>query len=1122
MAVDTIIHQTGLRQLEADYVQKSELTSLGADPAGSSCVYVAVGQKRSSVAQLTKKLTEANAMPWSVIVAATASDAAPLQFLAPYAGCTIAEFFRDIGEQTVIVYDDLSKQAVAYRQMSVCSVSLDFSLRVVTRLLTPRAIIPTETSKLDQTFAATKAKVVGLGRTNYSDGKTARTVHSRETFLVLACLRVGFNKQYPQFLNWDLRDQVRLRLWLERRRPQHGPSCSSSKLRSVRLQTFTLTGNYCAGQVRSYTVWQDLTPENEIPPQTSKATFKTLPATSVKHGSYHFNDCLWNLIRSNQGSGEVMKTTENQPVESVTKINIFKSQFAPATAGQTYDLKTLVEQTLDRKAGKYVGIYKIMTRVETLRMAYEKIKSKPGNLRGDTQKETLDGIDNKWFETASEQLRAGTYNFKASRRLMIPKPGKPGQKRPLTIVSPKDKIVQEAVRMVLDLIFEPKFSDNSHGFRANRGTHTALKTIKNTWKAPSWWLEFDIAKCYDTISRKRLISILKETIIDQGLWNCLNKMFNAKIINLDLGGPDNKTGLPQGSVLSPLLMNIYLDKLDQFLQKTKTRIEQGTRKRRSPNSEYRRRLRVSAGEARNLSQTELQKLKNQKLKAVQKEGLTYANYKDPDYRRLYFVRYADDFLLALSGPKNLASEIFKEVSTFLRSDLHLEISREKSRIGHVTDNPANFAGMRLFGVSARNLNKRSKKRHQAMSKYRRRLVKLARDSRNRFTKDLTRIGRKALKIAVQKILDSRKTKKTNDRSLVISQMQRLVEQSARKVLASPTEISRLTSSLSKGDILTNQAVISQLPKDLVDQFNQLQETLNQLTKTDKLKRAEKPTTLETTSERVEQRQPLRIQIHAPLQKMRDQLVQRGIITEKGKPKAVGVLTTQEDVHIIRYFGFVANGWLSYYRCCDNLHVVKSFVDYHMRWSCLHTLAAKHRATIQKTIFKYSKDLIVRRRDDKTTHTEKGTPLKYFPSTDYIRSLQKTFLGSASSADYLKTLWLKTQRSPLQGENCCVKGCETTEIEMHHERKLWRDPKAETSRFTIRNVKGGKMAGIKAIMASINRKQIALCKKHHQDLHAGRLDASALDLDRISHLKPETKQKIRNSLGGSGDRAGPPV
>src|SRR5690606_25148353 len=81
--------------------------------------YVAVGQKRSSVAQVMKTLEEYGALDYTIVVAATASDPAPMQFLAPYAGCAMGEFFRDNGMHAVIIYDDLSKQAVAYRQMSL-------------------------------------------------------------------------------------------------------------------------------------------------------------------------------------------------------------------------------------------------------------------------------------------------------------------------------------------------------------------------------------------------------------------------------------------------------------------------------------------------------------------------------------------------------------------------------------------------------------------------------------------------------------------------------------------------------------------------------------------------------------------------------------------------------------------------------------------------------------------------------------------------------------------------------------------------------------------------------------------------------------------------------------------
>lgn len=83
------------------------------------CVYVAVGQKRSTVMQILTTLEKENAMDYSVVVAATASDAASLQFLAPYSGCAIGEYFRDTGRHALVIYDDLSKQAVSYRQMSL-------------------------------------------------------------------------------------------------------------------------------------------------------------------------------------------------------------------------------------------------------------------------------------------------------------------------------------------------------------------------------------------------------------------------------------------------------------------------------------------------------------------------------------------------------------------------------------------------------------------------------------------------------------------------------------------------------------------------------------------------------------------------------------------------------------------------------------------------------------------------------------------------------------------------------------------------------------------------------------------------------------------------------------------
>ena len=106
IAIDTIINQ-------------KEINKSDDESKKLYCIYVAIGQKRSTVAQIVKTLEESGALEYTIVVAATASDPAPLQFLAPYIGCTMGEYFRDNGMHGLIVYDDLSKQAVAYRQMSL-------------------------------------------------------------------------------------------------------------------------------------------------------------------------------------------------------------------------------------------------------------------------------------------------------------------------------------------------------------------------------------------------------------------------------------------------------------------------------------------------------------------------------------------------------------------------------------------------------------------------------------------------------------------------------------------------------------------------------------------------------------------------------------------------------------------------------------------------------------------------------------------------------------------------------------------------------------------------------------------------------------------------------------------
>lgn len=123
------------------------------------------------------------------------------------------------------------------------------------------------------------------------------------------------------------------------------------------------------------------------------------------------------------------------------------------------------------------------------------------------------------------------FDMKASHRVIIPKPGKDG-KRPLTVASPRVKIIQEAIRMVLDLIYEPILSDISHRFR--HGLPRALRNIKTHFYIPSWWIDFGIRKCFNTINIHTLHSIMKETIQDRRLTGLRQSKVQAKVFHVEL------------------------------------------------------------------------------------------------------------------------------------------------------------------------------------------------------------------------------------------------------------------------------------------------------------------------------------------------------------------------------------------------------------------------------------------------------------------------------------------------------------------------------------------------------------------------------------------------------------
>ncbi len=318
-------------------------------------------------------------------------------------------------------------------------------------------------------------------------------------------------------------------------------------------------------------------------------------------------------------------------------------------------------------------------------LAYSRIYKNDGALTQGVTKETADGMSRKKIETIIEQLRYERFRWTPVRRVEIPK--KNGKKRPLGIPTWTDKLVQEVIRLILEAFYEPQFSNSSHGFRPERGCHSALTTIDRTWQGTKWFLEGDIRGCFDHIDHDVLMEILREKIKDNRFLRLIENLLKAGYCE-EWSYRPTLSGTPQGGIVSPMLSNIYLDQLDQFVEQTLIP-EQARGQRRAENKEYAKLQKLAwyhrkAGHEQRAHELELHY-----------QHMPSKDVTDPQYRRLSYLRYADDFLLAFIGPIAEAQAIKEKLSIFLKERLKLDLSEEKTLITHAQTETAKFLGYEI-------------------------------------------------------------------------------------------------------------------------------------------------------------------------------------------------------------------------------------------------------------------------------------------------------------------------------------------------------------------------------------------------------------------------------------------
>ena len=330
-------------------------------------------------------------------------------------------------------------------------------------------------------------------------------------------------------------------------------------------------------------------------------------------------------------------------------------------------------------------LYRQLFNPQLYLLAYGRLYSNQGAMTAGVDAETADDMSLEKIGRIIDALRHERYRFKPVKRIYIPK--RNGKRRPLGMPSWSDKLVGEVLRLLLEAYYEPQFSDRSHGFRPGRGCHSALRDVAVGWTGTTWFIEGDIAQCFDRLDHQVMLDTLGEKIHDNRLLRLVRNMLQAGYLK-DWIWNATLSGAPQGGVVSPILSNIYLHRLDSFVETVLLpEYTRGARRRHNP-AYYR--VHGALARARKRGDRAAVRALRKQLRSLPTQDPC-----DPDYRRLRYLRYADDTLLGFAGPKAEAEQIKTRLAQFVRDDLKLELSEEKTLITHARTGAARFLGYEI-------------------------------------------------------------------------------------------------------------------------------------------------------------------------------------------------------------------------------------------------------------------------------------------------------------------------------------------------------------------------------------------------------------------------------------------
>lgn len=803
-------------------------------------------------------------------------------------------------------------------------------------------------------------------------------------------------------------------------------------------------------------------------------------------------------------------------------------------------IDTLISKR-NEKTGVYSNIFEMMVNRENLFEAWISIKNKAGNLTSAGNKETLDGLTNQWFDLASERLLKGTYKYTPVRRVAIPKAK--GSFRSLTIANPRDKVIQKAFLQILNPIWEgswvwnevskkeyeentqlftehypslmgrmkvgtkyyvrewlinPVFLSSSHGFRAGRGVHSTLKEIKSYWADVNWFLKFDIKKAFDKMNHHRLFKAISHYVSDKRVQDELYKMLNVKGINWRIHS--DGLGVPQGSILSPFLFNVYMHDLDVYVAKLVK--DKDCKSVKIENAEYASERQKLYKHAKKEGMGIRSRLRATAAlrKKLKRNGVKLFTHKVVPVH-FYYLRYADDFLIGVKGDKSAAKTFQKNVKEFIKSTLHLEISQEYLK--HTRSDKTKWLGFLLSvgTLGARTKGRtverfeRLKNRYKVLRKAEyKSYLKVLREAEKRYWMrclekmcrrqeqnmiSKIQIVEKVEDLAKAKVLDFFLEQLKAERDS-IDVLQNIKTESIEKFKDnSPLQLARSELKKEWSSIIrewSNRAravsrVVPEAEAELLgiiggpqlealvearDNYNRELDHLSspavrkQVVSFVYSKHMEKglapkkrgggnvAALIQNEFSRKIRRATIFIEM--PYESMKAKFREKGYIKDN-TPSSKSILATQNPVDIIGHYAQTARGIMNFYRCADNKWQLVTLINWWLRYSLLKTLAQKYSSSVSKIIanFSITPSVWSQGRGER----KNLVLIESFITPNEVSTMKKTFLVSdldMSPEDLKKCLnatRVKTSKYQSLWCKCAVHNCNNSDIEMHHIRKLIR-------------------------------------------------------------------------------------